>query len=178
MKRISTRITLVLAALALPLAAQAHDYTYLEGGLVSIDQGREDETGLRIGGSVSIAPQFALIGEVADAGDLSLLSAGGLFHTNLQRNLDLVAGLTLEHVDAGRVDDTGFGLRGGLRWLLADTALELNPELRLVEIFDDSSVSARLGALYGLTPKLSLQGAVQGGDDDRFEFGLRYDFGA
>ena len=93
----------------------------------------------------------------------------------INRDLDWTAGATLEFADAGRDDDTGFGLRGGLRWHFA-RAFELNPELRYVDVFDEDGVSLRLAGLFGVTPNLEIQAALQGGDDDRFEAGLRYNF--
>jgi hypothetical protein len=54
---------LCAAASALAFSAQAApDYSFLEGGYVSIDRGRNDDSGLRFGGSFNVAPRVALIG--------------------------------------------------------------------------------------------------------------------
>lgn len=173
-----TRMLVVAGALAaLPTLAAAHSYTYLEGGYLNRDFGADDESGFRIAGSGDIAPNIALIGEYADTGDVDQISAGGLFHTPVNNQLDFTAGATFEHADVGPADDNGFGLRSGVRWQTADGRLELAPEVRYLDVFDDTDTSLRVGALYGLTPELDLTGAVQAaGDDDRYEVGLRYNF--
>jgi hypothetical protein len=163
------------ALLLLPAAVQAHDYTYLEGGFLNRDNGRADDSGLRIAGSADVAPQVALIGEYADTGDFEQFSAGAIFHAPIQRDLDWFAGATIEFADAGPVDDTGFGLRGGVRWRFAK-AFELSPEIRHVELFDSGDTSLRLAGLFRVAPQLDVQAALQGGDDDRFEAGVRYSF--
>jgi len=165
------------ALIALPTHAAAHSYTYLEGGYLNRDFGADDESGFRIAGSGDIARNIALIGEYADTGDVDQISAGGLFHTPINNQLDFTAGATFEHVDVGSADDSGFGLRSGVRWQTTDGRFELAPEVRYLDVFDDTDTALRLGALYGLTPALDVIGAVQGaGDDDRYEVGLRYNF--
>lgn len=173
------RIHLLIAAGALavlPSLANAHSYTYVEGGFLNRDFGADDDSGFRVAGSGDIAPNLALIGEYADTGDLEQISAGGLLHTPLNDTLDFTAGATYEHVEFGNGDDNGFGLRTGLRWQNADGRLELAPEVRYLN-FEDDDTSLRVAALYGLTNQLDLVGAVQGaGDDDRIEAGVRYNF--
>mgnify|MGYP000406567446 CR=1 FL=1 len=164
----------LLAAALLPLTAAAHDYSTIEGGYVSVDRGRDDDAGFRFGFSAPLAPTFNLFGEYVDTGDFEQLSFGGQVHTPMANRLDFTAGVSVEHVDLGRVDDTGLGLRAGLRWLSPSRQFEVNPELRFVDVFDDESTSLRVAALATLNPAWALQGAVQGGDDDRFELGLRY----
>lgn len=169
---------LPLAALLLPLAASAHNYTFVEGGYVSRDNGgAEDDSGVRIAGSGAVAPNLAVIGEYADTGDFEQLSGGLEFHTPLNPILDLTLGGTLESVEAGNADDTGYGLRAGLRWQVGNTPLELTPGVRHIDVFDNDATSMRLGALFAVTNALDLQGAIQGGDDDRVEMGVRYNFG-
>lgn len=169
-------LTLAAAALiAVPAAAFADDYTYIEGGFLNRDNGRTDDSGFRIAGSGSVAPAIALIGEYADTGDYEQFSAGAIYHAPIQRDLDWFAGATIEFADAGPVDDTGFGLRGGLRWHFA-RAFELSPEIRHVDVFDNGDTSLRLAGLFEIAPQLHLQAALQAGDDDRFEAGLRYTF--
>jgi hypothetical protein len=172
------KVALILAApLLFPTLAAAHNYTYVEGGFIDRDTGLDRDAGFRIAGSANVASPIALFGEYADTGDFSQLSAGALFHTPLNSVLDLVAGGSIEHADTGSRDDTGFGIRGGVRWQLIAARLELNPEIRHVDVLDDSGTSVRLAALYRVARRLDVQGAVQGGDDDRFELGLRYNFG-
>jgi hypothetical protein len=167
---------LAVAAFSLtPMLAQAHNYTYLEGGIVNQDQGSNDETGFRIAGSVDLAAPIALFGEYADIDQYNQISAGALYHRSLDRGVDLILGASLENVDVGVDDDTGIGLRGGVRWQ-AIPNLELNPEVRYVDVFNEDLVSFRLAGLFSVTKELALQAAAQGGDDDRFELGVRYNF--
>jgi len=171
-------VVFALAILSVAPAVWAYDYSYLEGGYVSIDRRRNDDSGLRLAGSVSVTPRVALIGEFVDVGeDYSQLSAGALFHTPINPQWDLALGATFEQVDVGSEDDTGFGLRGGARWRQPGGRLQLEPEVRLVDVFNDTASSARLGAQFELAPQLDLAGALQGGDDDRLELGVRYRFG-
>lgn len=164
------------ALLTIPAAAMAQkSYTYVEGGYLSRDSDYVDDTGFRIAGSGAIAESIALIGEYADTDDFEQFSAGAMVFAPINRDLDWTAGATLEFADAGRDDDTGFGLRGGLRWHFAQ-AFELNPEIRYLDVFDEDGVSLRLAGLFNFTPNFAVQAALQGGDDDRFEAGLRYSF--
>jgi hypothetical protein len=166
-----------IAALSLaPTLVAAHNYTYLEGGYLHRDYGAEEDGGFRIAGSADVAQPLAVIGEYNDTGDVEQLSAGLLYHTPLNNVIDFNAGATMEHFEVGSRDDTGYGLRAGLRWQLMGDRAELNPEIRYVDVFDDDATSLRLGGLYKLNRELDVQGAVQGGDDDRVEVGLRYNF--
>lgn len=168
----------VLCLGALAPAAQAFDYNYLEGGFVSRDNGREDDGGFRIAGSAAVLPQLAAIGEYVDTGDLEQLSAGVVFHTPIIQALDFVGGATLEAVDAGNDDDTGLGLRAGVRWDLLPGVIEINPELRYVGAFEEDQTSLRVAGVGRIAPHFAVQAALQGGDDDRLELGMRYNFGS
>lgn len=165
------------ALMLVPALVQAHNYNYVEGGWVHRDQ-RGDEDGIRLLGSFDVARPVAIFAEYATVEDFDQLSAGALFHTPINNDFDLVLGASIEDVnysDGG--GDTGFGLRGGVRWVIPQTRLELNPELRYVDIDPEELVSVRVNALYQLNNAFDIQGAVQGGDDDRFELGVRYNFG-
>lgn len=172
------RAALVSAILA-PAAAFAHNYNYLEGGYLHRNQAG-DEDGFRMNGSFDVLYPIAVFAEYDDVDDFDELSLGGLWHTPLTHTVDLNLGASYEHYghDHGG-GDSGYGLRGGVRWMVPDTALELDPELRYVDIAHDrgDGTSLRLGALYRLTTAFDVQAAVQGGDDDRVEAGLRYNFG-
>ena len=47
-----------------------------------------------------------------------------------------------------------------------------------MHLYHDDQVSVRLNALLNIAPHLDVQGAVQGGDEQRYEVGLRYSFGS
>lgn len=166
-------------ALAVGLSAVnagAHDYTYVEGGLLQRHDRQQDDVGGRIAGSVSVLPQLALIGELSSADDFDQFSAGAVFHQPINPTIDWVVGGTVEHADNGRVDDTGLGARSGLRIRMDEDRLELLPEVRLTRLFGETDVSGRAGAAYEIAPKLDVIGAAQLGDEDRLEAGLRYRF--
>lgn len=173
------RKTMIVAATfaTLPAMASSFDYNNIEGGFLHRNNDFESGNGFRIGGSFNIAPQVAVIGEYGNAGDYDNLSVGGLFHTPINGVLDLNLGATLEHASAPHDSDTGFGLRGGVRWNVVPGEWELDPELRYVSILNHDGVSARAAALYHVNPNLDLQAALQGGDEDRAEVGVRYNFG-
>lgn len=169
-------LCLLATASALPAVVSAHNYNYVEGGYISRDLGVEDDSGLRIAGSAEIAPAFAIFGEFSDVGELDQLSVGGLYHQPLQRGLDWMAGVSLESVDAGSNDDTGLGLRAGLRWTAPDPRFEVAPEIRYFDAFDDANTSLRVAGLFAITRPFQLHAALQMGDDDRLEAGARYNF--
>lgn len=170
------KLAAVAVLAALPTLAAAHNYNFVEGGYVSLDDDADgNESGFRIAGSGDVHPNLALIGEYGNVDDIDVISAGALFHTPINPEFDWTAGATYERVDAGDEED-GYGLRTGLRWQTADARFELNPEVRYVDVVDDGT-SVRLGALYALNQNLDLQAAIQEGDDDRLEAGVRYNFG-
>lgn len=176
MKRTNVVAVIIGATgLLLSAAASAHDYTSIEGGV--LDRDGDDDMGIRMAGSAGVWEPVALFGEVVDTGPYSQLSAGALFHAPIDYAVDFTAGGSLEMVDRGRFDDTGLGARVGLRWQVPSTRpFELNPELRHVRVFNSSITSVRANALLALTQAFHLQGALQAGDDDRIEIGMRYSF--
>lgn len=164
----------------LPALAAAHDYTYLDGGVVDAEgpRGSESDLGVRMSGSMRVAPAVAAFGSVVDAGSLSHLTAGAMLHTALNPYVDATAGAALELVDEGASDDAGVGLYAGLRWHIptGNRRLELAPEVRHIDVLDESRTSLRNQLLYRVAPQLDIHGAVQVGDDDRVEAGVRYTF--
>jgi opacity protein-like surface antigen len=163
------------ALILLPLHASAFDYTYIEGGYLNRDFEHDSDSGYRLGGAFNLFGPAALIGEYTSVGDLDTYSVGGLVHVPVLPMADLFGTLTLEHADNGHDSDTGYGLSGGLRWQVLPR-VELAPELRYVHVYDDDNLSVRLNGLVHIVQGLNLQAAVQGGDDDRVEVGLRYSF--
>lgn len=170
-------VLLSIALLMVPNAASAHNYSFLEGNAVHRDEGRDYDTGIRLSGSTDVAHPVALFGEFTTTGEFDQLSVGGLFHTAINHTLDLNLGASLESVDNGSRDDTGLGLRGGVRWQVIPARFEVNPEIRHVDVFDNVNTNLRVTGLYFVDRSLNLLGVVQGGDDDRIEAGIRYNFG-
>lgn len=174
--------TVRIASLALALTgasglASAANYNYLEGGFLFRDNYGNDDAGFRIGGSVALAGPLAAYGEFTSNDRVDQFSAGALFHQPINSELDWFAGGGLEYVDIGPEDDLGFGLRGGLRWTPLK-AFEVTPELRYYDSVGDGQLSFRVGGVYAFSPPFALTAALQGGDDDRVEVGLRWNFGS
>lgn len=170
------RAIAVLAITALPGLASAASYNYLEGGFLFRDTYGEDDAGFRIGGSVALAEPLAAYGEFSSNDRVDQLSAGVIFHQPINQGLDWFAGGGLEFVDVGPQDELGYGFRGGLRWTPLK-AFEVTPELRYFDAVGDGRLSFRVGGVYAFSPPFALTAALQGGDDDRVEFGLRWNFG-
>ena len=155
----SIRRILLAVALTVSGGALAHSYTYVEGGFVDRDIEGVDDSGFRIAGSGQVHRQLALIGEYTDTGDLEQTGLGLRVFGPLRPDLDWTAAATLEFVDVGYDDDTGYGLRGGLRWRFA-RAFELNPEIVHFDAFDDDFTSLRIAGLFSLDPNLAIQAAL------------------
>ena len=174
-----TRQFAALAALTmLPAVASAADYTYVEGGFIERHDYGEAGPGGRVAGSfdLPILP-LAIIAEYTGTDNLDQFDVGAIFHVPIIPTLNLFGGATLEHGDRHDGDtSTGIGARAGVRWQTTGN-LELAPELRYTHLFGSNETSVRLNALYNIAPHLDLQGAIQGGDEQRYEIGMRYNFG-
>lgn len=174
----STCAAAVLAFSAAPgIAGAAASYNYVEGGFLFRDSYGNDDAGGRVAALFSITQPLALYGEFSSNDDLDQFSVGAIFHQPINSELDWFAGGGLEYVDVGPFDDFGYGLRGGLRWTPLK-AFEVTPEIRYFDAVGDGQVSFRVGGTYAFSPPFALTGAVQGGDDDRVEIGVRWNFGA
>ena len=175
-----TQLRIALAAVAalsiVPMTASAFDYNYVEGGYLHRDNDYADEGGFRLGGSFDVAPNIAAFGEYGTTDSYDQFTAGGLYHAPINGALDFNAGASLEHFSGGGNSSTGFGLRTGVRWNVVPGQWELNPELRYIRIEGENITSARLGASYHINKQFDIQAALQGGDEDRFEAGVRYNF--
>jgi len=179
MNMLTTRCAaaVLAAAAAAPGAAFAGaSYNYLEGGFLFRDTYGNDDAGGRVAGMFNVTSPVAIYGEFSSNDDFDQLSAGAIFHQPINGELDWFAGGGLEYVDVGPFDDLGFGLRGGVRWTPLK-AFEVTPEIRYFNVEDEGVLSFRVGGTYAFSPPFALTGALQGGDDDRVEIGLRWNFG-
>ncbi len=170
------RLTALAALALLPGVVSAADYNYLEGGFIQRDTYGRSDAGVRVAGMLGIHPNVAAYSEFSNNDELNQFSAGAVFHTPINTEFDLFAGGGLEYVDIGQADDLGYGLRGGLRYT-PSKIIELTPEVRYFNAVGDGRVALRLSGAYYIAPRFALVAAVQGGDDDRFEAGIRYRFG-
>ncbi len=174
---------LPLAAL-LMVSAGAHaggGYNYVEGSFGEYD----DLDGFYVGGVKALNKQFGVIGSLGmmdDSGvDVTALRGGALFHTPIQKDLDLVATLELVFAqwDAGATDDDdmGFAASGGVRYTIQDNFL-LEGKLTITEVdpYEDG-LGLLLDGRYYFTPELS--GAVGVASDAEFDglfVNVRYEF--
>ena len=167
-----------VAALGCSATALAHNYTYVDALYLNTDPDfGDDYDGFGIGGAAAISPDLHLFGQISDQDELERLTAGLALNHNLQPGLDIVAGASFESVEIGDNDDTGIGLRADLRWLVPDTAFELAPGLRYVDLYDDGDTALRLAGRYGVTPRVKLQAAMEFADDsDTVAAGARFEF--
>ena len=161
----------LLCLLCLPVFAEGLSYTYVQADYsrVDLDNTNVDVDVLGIGGSILIAPTVFFVadfshGESDNSGggsfDTTLFSAGlGLRHA-MARTVDLTGTARLVHADvdgnSGRDDDdTGYGLSAGIRGLMTP-AFELNGSLAFVDIFDDTTTTVGIAALFHIGPQFSI----------------------
>ncbi|WP_348673261.1 hypothetical protein [uncultured Abyssibacter sp.] len=167
-----------IVALGCSATALAHNYTYIDALYLNTDPDvGDDYDGFGIGGAAAISPDLHLFGQISDQDELERLTAGLALNHNLQPGLDLVAGASFESIEIGNSDDTGIGLRADLRWLVPNSRFELSPGLRYVDLYDDGDTALRLAGLYGITPRVKLQAAMEFADDaDTVSAGARFEF--
>ena len=168
-------LALATAVVLVPTMASAADYNLVEGGFIQRDNYGRSDAGVRIAGMGDVVDALAVYGEFSSNDELNQFSTGLLFHAAINGEVDLFGGGGLEYVDVGPNEEVGFGLRGGARWSPSNT-IEFTPELRYYNAFDRGEVSLRLGGAYHINPRFALVAALQGGDDDRAEAGIRYYF--
>jgi len=158
--------------LALPFSVFAAgdnslSYNYLgaQAGYADVDGnfgGDSDGPVLGVDGSAELVPNVNLVGSYShsflDNADLDMVSLGGGLHTDLNydRNIriDAFGTLTYEYInldpDRGpNADDSGFGIRGGLRAKFENN-LEANASLGYVDYGSIDGPVAEFGGLYSL----------------------------
>lgn len=171
------------AALAQPNQSTGSglSYNYAEVRFVDreLDAG-PDGDGFLVGVSYEVAPQILVTASYDDLdygrhGDASTLSIGGGYVHPLQDKIDVVAYASLLHVDGDFDDDTGIGLAGGVRALVAPQ-FEVRATGNYVDV-DDSDTFFDIGADYWISEQFSAGlTATIGGDADTITFGGRWFF--
>lgn len=195
-------VTTCLASLsAVSYAAPAPEndhfnYNFVEGQFVDLDadsgwdNDNADMDGLRIKGSVDVAPSFSIIGSVTDTGnghfDLTVVTFGGAYHQSLAKletmPLDLVLRAEVEHVEVDydnrnlHWDDseTGVLLSGGLQLAIVDKLQAFGDVI--ISSNDYREMSLQVGARYAFVPALEGTASIELGDLDVLAIGLRYNF--
>lgn len=156
---------LLLAASAGTQAA-TFSYDYLEGGFGEVDiEEYADVEGdiIQFGGAMSLNKQFGFVGGLGivdyDGTDGNTLRGGGLFHTELNKDLDLFGTVELVYstwdAASGDDDDVGLAASAGLRYAMQDN-FHLEGKLTVVEVdpFDDG-LGLMAGARYYIGSQLS-----------------------
>lgn len=162
-------------------AGSGLSYNYAEVRFIDreLDAG-PDGDGFLVGGSFEVAPQILVTASFEDldfgrSGDHSILRVGGGYVHPLQEKIDVVGYASLIHVDGDFDDDTGIGLAGGVRALVAPR-FEVRATGNYVDV-DDSDTFFDIGADYWISEQFSAGlSATIGGDADTITFGGRWFF--
>lgn len=192
-----------VALLMLPLSALAAEgvsYNYIEGNYIVDEEvdvsfgglsGSDDGDGFAVGASFALGEMLFVNGNYTDASlddsglDLQFLNVGLGAHTSQWTGAwDLFGVVSYEDVDFDVADEDGFGVAAGLRGMLSD-AIELNGQVKYVDISDADGITFKIGGLYklnnwGITADYAT-GDLEGGgfevDTDEIRVGLRFIFG-
>jgi len=159
----------------------SYDYAELRFVDREFDNSSADGDGFLFGGSFEIAPKILVTASYEDleydgGTDASTLSIGGGYVHPLEEKVDLVGYASLIRTDIdGGDDDTGFGLAGGVRALVAPN-VEARALGNYVDV-DNSDTYFELGADYWITEQFTAGLTVTiGGDADTITFGGRWFF--
>ena len=179
MKRNLAVLALCAALAPLPALAQSRSsqtsygtnphYTYGDGRIVMLDpDGGDNESGIRIGGSLLFQPNLFGVASLTDVDALTQLDLGVGMRSALSSRTDLVgiAGIVFAEVDRGPFedDDTGISLTGGVRSLMGPQ-FELGGYVGYAEIFGDGDVTFTGEGLLHVTRELALVGSLGISDD-------------
>lgn len=198
----------LITLLLLPLSAYAEgmSYSYAELNYIANEDvditgvGDDDDDGWNFNASFAIDETFFINGGYSDVSidsfagsgvdlDLSHLNVGIGGRNPISSTLDVYGVVSYEDFEAdvsgaGDVDDSGFGLAGGLRGLLSD-AFELNGEVKYTDLGDADGWGVKVGGLYAFMPNWALNADYstneleESGADvdyDEFRVGVRYIF--
>lgn len=185
MKRFRILPLTVLMVASVGAQAAGFSYDYVEASLGEYDS----LDGFYVGGAMGLNEQFGLIGSVGmlDDGpfDVTVIRGGGLFHTNLQKDLDLFASLEIVYADfeacmpfggCASDDDLGFAGAGGLRYAVQDN-FQLEGKLVLTEVdpFEDGLGISLNGRYYFNQQFSGALGIASDAEFDGIYLNARYD---
>ncbi|HEU4620541.1 MAG TPA: outer membrane beta-barrel protein [Gammaproteobacteria bacterium] len=199
-RRVPPSVPLALAALQLAAlafaalaphaaAAQAFDYTYVEGAYLNreLDVGPRtlDGDGLGITGSLALGDKYYVFADYGSSSfDLDVDTSGYDLGVGrrwpLQQKLDAFVDLAFVHARVetrfGNADDDGYGVDAGLRSRVADK-VELQGAISYVDL-SDSDTSLSIAGRYYLTSTVAVgAGYVFNNDDGGWNVTLRAEFG-
>lgn len=168
------------------LFAGDFDYTYIDISFVSIDVDGTDGSGIETEGSYELNEKayVKLRYTYAEGNDVDVwyedLIIGGGANYQLDNKLDLVAegGIMVSWIETDFWDDsdTGFALRGLLRYLAQDK-IELNGGMVFTSIWDDTDFGIEFGAVFIATEKFGIKAGYRTvGDVDTIHIGGRLSF--
>jgi len=156
-------------------------YTYAELRFVDLDEG---DDGLRFGGSYRLNDDWYLFGEISDLDlnrnfDQSSYEFGGGYIHELNQNLHLIATASLitAEIDGPSFDDsdTGIGLAGGVRALLAPN-VEVRGAVKHINL-DNQDTFLEIAGDYFFNEQFSAGVSIEfAGDRDLFTIGARIHF--
>jgi Ax21 family sulfation-dependent quorum factor len=179
MKR--TALALLAALAAAPIAANAGDlsYSYLEAGYLRADPddfGAEDGFGLHGSGAITDnLHAFAGYDRISidlggDDFNLSNTRIGLGWNQAVSDNVDLVARVAWERVDADEVDDgNGYSVEVGVRGAITPN-FEGSAAVRYTDIEDSDDTQLVLGAQYKFSPTWGLVAEAGIGSDGNTVF--------
>jgi len=184
----------MVLALAAPALADTPSYSYVQGSFqnIDIDEGNSgldvDGDGLGIGGSFEVAENWYIVGgySTIDLGfgvDFNELSIGVGYNTDISPTTSMFADLSFlrAEVDVGSFgseDETGYGLRVGIRSNLSDQ-VEAEGNIAYSDLGDGIDGTSVGGALWYKFTKNFQVGALLGAEEDVFRYGIgaRFYFG-
>ena len=176
-------LVVLLAGFGTVSAQEAPRWGYVEGGFIDFDPDNGvSDNGAFAGVSFGLFKMFHVVAEYDEVGDYSFWDAGVGWHGLLGEQADLFADVTWQDVsvDTGSndVDDNGYEVSGGVRWMLGDR-FELKGTVArqdLDEAGDDVTFEAE-GLFFMLSNKLGLGASYETGDADTLRAFARWNFG-
>lgn len=192
---IINRSALAAACLICPLAANAFDYTFVQGSYTDID---DFDSGITLAGSYDISntlPNGSVIGSYTTAGDFTSLRAGGAYRLDLglASNISVEAHAAFERFEydvdfvgyqfgTGQVSsysesfsDSGIAF-GGLARYVMDDQLELFGDATYATT-GDGDLYLQGGAKYRIADALHVVGSYTLADANSLNIGVRYTLG-
>jgi len=174
-------------ALMMPYTAMADvNYSFVELDYFMLDD-EADTDGIRLKGSLGFGDTgvFGFTEITNQDNDVNIVTLGGGYAHTVADGTDVFGGLTVDYIEhdvTGGEDETGFGVRLGVRSLVIPE-LELKGELIHVEndfLMDGDATAFDLGVQYLPIPEVGLiaEYRVQADSDDADSIllGARYNF--